>query len=445
MTAADNQRGITSEAGFGLVGAIVLSTALLLVATALMTVVLSGFRYQHRAYLATKATSIAEGGADYAIYKLNQPGSTYTGETDTSFGGGSYDVQVVNVNSTTKQVTVTATVSSGIRPLVRKIRLTLSSTPSDQASFNYGVQVGAGGLEMSNSSKIVGNVYSNGNAAATNSAYVVGDLWVAGSAGTISGFRGSGGSCSTSDSSGCGIQKSGPTSSDGNAHAHTITGSDIQRDAYYQSISSSTVVGTSHPGSEDPPTTALPISDEQIAEWKSEAGAGGSQGSFSQNSGTWSLGPKKIDGDLTLSNTAVLNLTGALWVTGQINVSGSAVVQADSSFGQNGTILAADGKITLSNSSVLRGSGDPKSYLLTLSTAALNPAIVIQNSAKNDILYTSQGWIEIGNSSSLKEITGYGLRIKNSATVTYDQGLASASFTTGPGGRWAVTAWQELK
>jgi hypothetical protein len=432
------------ERGFGLVGAIVLSTALLMIATALMTVVLSGFRYQHRAYLAERAVSIAEGGADFAVYKLNQPNSTYTGETGTSFGGGSYSVAVTNVDASTKQLTVTATVPSGVRPLTRRVRLTLSGTPSDTAAFNYGVQVGAGGLDMSNSSTVIGNVYSNGNAIATNTAYVVGDLWVAGASGTISGFRGSGGSCSPTNGSGCGIQKSGPTASDGNAHAHTITGSDIQRDAYYQSISSSVVGGTSHPGSADPPAAAMPISDAQINDWKAEAAAGGSQGSFTQSSGTWSLGPRKITGDLTLSNSAVLTLTGALWVTGQINVSGSAVIQVNPSFGATGTVLISDGRVTLSNSAILRGSGDPRSYLLTLSTAALDPAIVIRNSAKNDILYTTQGWIEINNSSSLKEVTGYGLRIKNSATITYDQGLSSASFTTGPGGRWAVTSWQRL-
>ena len=422
------------QKGFGLVGAVVISTALLVIAMALATVTLSNYRYQHRAYLSAKATAIAEAGADKAIYNLNQPGSGYTGETGTSFGGGVYDVSIANPNSTTKVVTVTARVDSGVLPLTRKVKVTLSGTPSDQVAFNYGVQVGTGGIDMSNSSKLIGNVYANGNVVAHNTAQIVGDVWISGATGTLRDFTAG---------AEWGVKKAG--ASDGNAHAHSIIGSEVQGNAYYQSISGSTVGGTSFPGSADPPPTTFPISDQQITDWKDGAAAGGSQGTLSISSGTTNLGPKKISGNLALTGTAVLNLTGVVWVTGSILVANSAIVQIDSSFGDNGTVLIGDGLFDLKNSSILRGSGDPKSFLLSISTSNGDPAFDISNSSKNDILYAPNGWINVNNSIGLREVTGYGLRIKNTATVTYDTGLALAEFSSGPGGRWTVTAWQEVK
>ena len=414
------------ERGFGLVAALVLSSALLIIATALTAITLSNYRYQHRAYLAAKATNIAEAGADYAIWKLNQPGNTYTGETGTSFGGGTYDVMVTN-SSGTKTVTVTARVNSGVLPVTRKVRVTLSGTPTDQASFFYGVQVGAGGLRMSNSSKIIGNVYANGNATATNTASVVGDLWVAGSSGTISGFD---------------VNKSSAGATDGNAHAHSITGSNIERDAFYQSLSSTTVGGTKHPGSTDPPPTSFAISNDQIEGWKADATSGGTQSELSLYTGTTSIGPKKINGSINLSNSAVLRLTGPVYATGGINLANSAIIEIDPSFGESGVVIIADGGINVSNSAILRGSGNPKSHLLAISTGS--GGINLSNDTKTDLFFAPDSWINISNNVRLVEMTGYGLNITNAATIQYDQGLASTSFSSGPGGRWTVTAWQTL-
>ncbi|MBI5045544.1 MAG: hypothetical protein HZC14_00865 [Candidatus Niyogibacteria bacterium] len=61
----------------------------------------------------------------------------------------------------------------------RKVRVNLDIATTE-ADFFYGVQVGAGGIEMGQSSNITGSVYSNGSIMGANDAKVSGDAIVAG-------------------------------------------------------------------------------------------------------------------------------------------------------------------------------------------------------------------------------------------------------------------------
>ena len=63
-------------------------------------------------------------------------------------------------------------------------------------------------------------------------------------------------------------------------------------------------------------------------------------------------------------------------------------------------------------------------------------AFELSNSASALVAYAAHGLIPIANSVSLKEVTAYKITMKNSATVTYDTGLPSAVFESGPGGSW---------
>ena len=156
-----------------------------------------------------------------------------------------------------------------------------------------------------------------------------------------------------------------------------------------------------------------------------------------------SLGPKKINGNLSISNSAVLTLTGTVHVTGNITISNSAKIKLASSYGSLSGVIIADGTISPSNSSALQGSGKTGSYLLVLSTNTSNSAIAVGNSASGAIFYTSAGGISVSNSFSAREVTGYKLIMSNSATITYESGLANVFFSSGPTGGWKVTDWQE--
>ncbi len=230
----------------------------------------------------------------------------------------------------------------------------------------------------------------------------------------------------------------------GDAWANTLSGCTIGGDAYYQTLSSCTVSGNLNPSSLEAAPASMPISQAQIAEWEAVATAGGiTSGNYSIN-GTQSLGPRKIEGNLTVNGT--LNLTGPIWVRGNITFANNSGVSVDSSVGNNGIVIVADypgsetteGKVTLSNNMSIQGNGNAGSYPMILSThsGAATYAIDMSNNSTSVILYASAGTINVSNNGGANQITAYKLNLSNNAIVTYINGLQSQSFSNGPGGSW---------
>lgn len=244
----------------------------------------------------------------------------------------------------------------------------------------------------------------------------------------------------------------------GDAYAHQILNSWVECDAFYATdpadIAGTTVGKTKHPGSTDPPPEAMPISDGQITDWKAAAAEGGEQiGDYNLiiNGEKASLGPKKITGNMLISNSVELTITGTVWVTGDVTISNNAIIKLDTGYGTNSGVMVVDGKINVSNNCVFQGSGTAGSYILILTTNnsldAGSPAINIANNAQTVIFYAANGLINIANNAQLKEATGYKLSLSNNASVVYETGLANAKFANGPGGVWAIQSktWQEVK
>ncbi len=222
----------------------------------------------------------------------------------------------------------------------------------------------------------------------------------------------------------------------GDLRANTIEKSEIHGDAYYQTISNTDVDGASFPGSTDPDPKPLPISDADINGWKALAAAGTVLSGDQTITGTVTLGPTKIEGNLTLSNSAHLIMNGILWVTGDITFTNPGVqISLDPSFGAGSSVMIADGRIDINNNASITGSGDPKSYLLVLSTNnSLNPASPAINAANNStavIYYAKNGMIRVYNGSDLNGSSGYYLTLEETSTITYDPNLASFTVPTG--------------
>lgn len=231
----------------------------------------------------------------------------------------------------------------------------------------------------------------------------------------------------------------------GDAHAALINSCEIDGDAYYQTISGSSVGGTSYPGYPNPALENLPISDSNITDWKAEAEAGGViAGDYIIDAGAEeSLGPKKIAGNLTVSNGAKLTVIGTLYVTGTINLFNNAEVELGDNYGsgESGVVLA-DGQINISNNSIFSGNG-ANSYVLVM-TIKTGDAINVANNSSAALFYASQGTVNISNNVTLKGVTGYKIALNNNAIVVYEEGLASTKFSSGAGGAWLVTGWQEV-
>jgi hypothetical protein len=244
-------------------------------------------------------------------------------------------------------------------------------------------------------------------------------------------------------------------------YAKTITDSVITKDAYYQTITGSSVGGVSYPGSANQATSSMPISEEILDQWEADAVAGGvimTPCPYKITS-TVTLGPVKIDCDLEISNDGVLNLAGMVWVKGNLYIKNNATINISPSIsGRTAAVIAdnptnrtSSGRAELTNSSNFLGSGNNSYVMIVARNASASSgggdfAIKLGNSITGKLLvYAPKGLIEIENSASLKEATGWKLRLKNSASVTYESGLANLLFTSGPSGGYQIESWEEVQ
>ncbi|OIP77404.1 MAG: hypothetical protein AUK16_01945 [Parcubacteria group bacterium CG2_30_44_11] len=325
---------------------------------------------------------------------------------------------------------------------------TLSLYMGSGASFNFGVQSGNGGFELTNGSAVQGNVFSNGEIEKTGggTAWIYGDAISAGATGQIENARVS-----------------------GVARAHTLDSAYIQGDAYYVTDSASTVLGTRYTGATDETSAELPISDVEIDEIKQDVIDNGTvitaadplcstTGTYTVSSDT-TLGFVKIECDFTVSgNNTDLTLTGPLWIAGNLTFKSGPNIIVDPLIGErtipivvdNPTDRIVSSKISIENSTSFAGSGSPKSYILLISqnnaaeNSVVGTAIDVQQSSYGDLLvYAGHGEILLGNSASLKEVTGHKIKLGNNALITYESGLVNLLFTSGPGGGFTFNDWRE--
>lgn len=233
---------------------------------------------------------------------------------------------------------------------------------------------------------------------------------------------------------------------EGNAWAYGLSSCSIGGDASYQTISSCSVAGTQYPGAAVATPAPLPISDAQIAEWEATAEAGGTTAGPYSISGAQTFGPRKINGNLTVTNGGVLTLSGPVWVNGNITLSNNASLLVSPGTGTSGAILIADapsatttsGRVDISNNVIIDGNGSENSFPMIISTNTGSEAIELSNNASSVILYAPHGGIEVSNNTTVNQITAKSLELENNSTVTYLSGLQNASFSNGPGGSWAV-------
>lgn len=259
----------------------------------------------------------------------------------------------------------------------------------------------------------------------------------------------------------------------GNMYAYNIDSTSAGKDAYYQQLSGTVKANTTgaaetcstssngthcHRNSTDQAPQNFPLSDAQIATMESQATNGGvvtCSPTCSIPAGS-TIGPKQYNGDITLNGTVTLN--GTIWVNGNITITNNAILKLSSGYGASSGVIIADnpsnpsgsGIINLSNNGDLQGNGTAGTYIMALSMNGdptfSTPSINVSNNLTAGILYAQNGRVDIANNAALKEVTAQQLNLSNNATVTYESGLASLVFTSGPGGSWqpAQQTWQDL-
>ncbi len=261
----------------------------------------------------------------------------------------------------------------------------------------------------------------------------------------------------------------------GTVHTYELIDTDVAGDAYVNVKDASSVVYGSTFAFDDILPIDPPLTDVRIQDWKDEGFDGGlglcdytngcpraagtftlkTNGEFWMKTGDSAVtsGPMYIPGRLRLENDATLTLGGALYVQGNMLAQNQCVVQLDPSYGIISDAIVVDGTVIIEGSGgggcTFRGSGDPASYLIVATTApdiSSPPALRIKgNNTDVDIVYASRGRLHIQESPAIKTAFGEEVYIDDSAVLTYEEGLASISFSEGPGGGYDIAAWREVE
>lgn len=254
----------------------------------------------------------------------------------------------------------------------------------------------------------------------------------------------------------------------GSVKADVIGNTSVGGDAYYQTITGSSVSGASYPGSPTPPQVGLPLSPATIAQWKSDAAAGGvivgncgTSGVAGCNTFPLTLGPKKINGNLIVDNGATLTISGTVYVTGSVNISNNGTIRCAAAYLGKSCVLIADGSISASNNALFFGSGTSGSFVLLLSTiknctgtgstgtgcAANQSGIAISNNATGALFYSSDSLVDISNNAIITAVVAYMLHLSNNTSIVYDSKVSSISFTSNPASSsssWSMNRWNEF-
>ncbi|MFC1629921.1 PilX N-terminal domain-containing pilus assembly protein [Patescibacteria group bacterium] len=386
---------------------------------------------------ANQAYFASESGIEDALLRLKQSknwSSPYT------FTVGNSSATVTISDEIGGSQTITS--QGDFQNRIRKTQVVYQIT-TEEVAFFYGVQVGDLGLEIDSNTKVHGNIFSNGPIIGASNAQIYGDAISAGPSGRIEGID---------------VMS---LEGGGSAWAKHCEGSDIDEDLHYTSQNNCDAGGyIYHEPGDFTQSQNLPITEEQIAGWKSDALAGGTiSGYVLEGNDEDSLGPIKVDGDMTLDSNAILTMTGTIWVTGDLDLNSNVMLELDPGYGSFSGIIVVDGQISIDSNVTFCGSEGIKksqecnpsigSYLMLLSTNnssdPANPAIYTTSNTETAILYASDGFIRLSSNSSLREATGYGIYMDSNAEVTYETGLADTNFSSGPGGSWQVTSWREVE
>lgn len=339
------------------------------------------------------------------------------------------------------------------------------------ASFNFGVQSGNGGFELTNGSSVIGNVFSNGTIVKTGggSATIYGDAISAGASGLIDTVHATGSAWAHT------VKNS---TVDKNVYAYTLNGGVTNGGAeYYTKINGAVVNGSPDQGGmvlADQATSSMPITDTNINDIEQDIITNGTV--IASTSPQCAGGTYTVTSNLTLGfvriqcnfifkksgGSTTLTLTGPIWVEGNFSLKSGPSVVAAASTGNKTIPIVADnksnnltsGEIVVENGTTFTGNGGNQSYILLISqnkdaeNGGTNntTAISLAQSAGGTLLtYAAHGKITLANSIALNEVTGYKISLGNSAQITYKSGLVNLLFTSGPGGGYTIGSWKETQ
>ncbi len=343
----------------------------------------------------------AESGVEDVYYRIKSGASTTLSEPLVL--GNSYTTTIISGQDVIG--------TSNVFNQQRKVDLKINNGTK---SFKYVAMAGDGGVSMGASVNLItGDLYSSGPITGVNGSRVSGS--VASPSSSIAGTSGN---------------PSSPVYVDGNIDVNSV--SYTSAGGYIHCLSG-TGNNKSCTGSPSVSVEAYPIPGSLIDQWKNDAVSGGSiSGDYSiGSSGSPGFGPKKINGNLDV--IGILNMTGTLWVTGNLNVHTSfGKIKLDTAYGAHSGIIIVDGTSTLASNGFINGSGVSGSYMVVVSTnssTGTSPAIDVTGSSGSGagVLYAPYGQISVRNNVSPKQVTAYNIVLNGTGKINFGSTFSSST------------------
>lgn len=469
---------LNNEGVVAIIMVLIVATVVLAVISTLTVVALSGNRMAQSPGAFDPAYYAAEAGLNEGLYRLLQ--NPMPGNYSFQLEGISISVSVM-ANPLDPYGRIIESRSTDQEGRIRTIRIG-ADTNSFSGGFDSSVITGSGGVEMENSSCVIGNVFSNG---------------------PVIGPGSNDNGCKTAVANACrpaypdkdsvirkdanhdgrvtlsGLNSVSNVKNSGDIIAHSIKNSTAGKQAKYQSLSGSVKANSGselcglapgtycHPGNTDEAVKDLPINDAVINGWKADitVPAPAAYDDCPSDAARYCisnhdrvLGLNKIIGDLYVGNGETLTLTDSLWVTGNIMLDNNGIIRLDPSLGGLSAVIIADGIVDVSNNYSLIGSGDARSFLLIVSTVGMRsgdcndhnlgnrPAICASNNSNSIIFAAPNGALRVKNGGCLNAAATFLVHLEQNSTVNFNP--AMASFTIPGGGGTEVDAvgssWEEL-
>jgi len=363
-----------TQNGQVLVLALTATAVMLIFSVGLITFATNGYRNSSSSYKKAEAINLAEAGVEKAIFELNlNSGYTGTGGTPITLTNGQLEI-TVSGSGNTRTITSTGYVPQKTNYKSKKIvKISLSNTNNTTSSvFQYTAQAGSGSITMANNSSINFKAASNANISGGNGSQINGDAYAVGTISTppaVSGQR-----------------------------------------------------------QQNQPLLQIPAMDYDY--WRNLAAAGGTQNGTYNISGNVNLGPKRINGNVTMSNNSNLTLTGPVYITGNFSTGNNTTIKPSDSLGSDGTVMLVDGTITFSNGvTVSPNNANPKGYILFATPSTSNNAVTIGNNGSIGPIFAPNGRVTVSNNATNTCLIAKTVSLSNNATVTYDSRFATMQYT----------------
>ncbi len=428
---------------------------LILLAMYYMQLSLTSFQVARFDQLHTEAQLAADAGADYAVEQISQD-NTWSGTSgETTLHSDSklrttYFASVTG-DATAKTVAITGRTywPSSNTTAARSVKIYVDLRPV--TSGNFSVISGAGGLFMSNSSKIVGGaVFINGEINLSNSAQI-------GLSTTPVSVQVAHQICpnpaDTTYPRVCNSGENGqPITINNTAHIYGSVKATNQTNGS----------GMSNPGlvSGTVAPQPLPVYDRAAQKTAVVNTMTGTTASCSGNQTvTWPANTK-ITGNVSVGLKCIVTVLGNVWITGNLSVGNTAQIKVADSLGATAPHIMVDGSAgatfnqsaqLVSNSSntgfeILTyycGTGcsvDSSSVTgtaLAASRSITTISLQQSSSAPNTIFYAYWSQVQVGNSGQIGALIGQTIKLSNTGTITFGTSTGTGGPTT-----WVVKGYR---